>query len=391
MIPNELYEYMEVMLKQIPSENKRYMYGVVSWNARLMGIVGPRGVGKSTMILQYIAENRQNENMLYVSADNMYFATHSIVELADDFSKENGEHLFIDEVHKYKNWSRELKQIYDVHADMKITLSGSSILDIQKGEADLSRRVLMYEMQGLSFREYLKIFHNIDSQQYSLDEILQQKVELPQLPHPLPYFREYLKRGYFPFSQEDGFSLRIEQIITQTIESDIAQFADLKAVTARKLKQMLGVISSLSPYKPNIDNLAKELNISKNNIPDYLVYLERAGMIGLLRDKTGGLRGIGKIEKVYVDNPNLMAILTNGTPDTGNLRETFFYNQLRVKNHILASRQSDFCIDQYTFEIGGHKKGKKQIEDIADGYIVRDDIEFGHSNIIPLWHFGFNY
>ena len=343
------------------------------------------------MILQYIAENRRHENMLYVSADNMYFATHSIVELADNFSKENGKHIFIDEVHKYKNWSRELKQIHDVHADMKITFSGSSILDIQKGEADLSRRALMYEMQGLSFREYLKIFHNIDSQQYSLDEILQQKVELPQIPHPLPYFREYLKHGYFPFSQEDGFSLRIEQIITQTIESDIAQFADLKAITARKLKQLLGVISSLSPYKPNIDNLAKELNISKNNIPDYLVYLERAGMIGLLRDNTGGLRGIGKIEKVYVDNPNLMAILTNGTPDIGNLRETFFYNQLRVKNHIMASRQSDFCIDQYTFEIGGHKKGKKQIEDIADGYIVRDDIEFGHSNIIPLWHFGFNY
>lgn len=391
MVNNTLYEYMDAMLRQTPLSMRRYIYKDINWDARMIGIVGPRGVGKSTMILQHIAENHTNAKMLYVSADNMYFSSHSFVELADEFVKENGEHLFIDEVHKYKDWSRELKQIYDVHQKLKITFTGSSILDIHKGEADLSRRVLMYHMQGLSFREYLHLFHNIYSDAFSLDEILTHKVFIPEVEHPLPLFRDYLKRGYYPFALEVGFEYRMQQVISQTTESDIAQFADMKASTARKLKQMLSVISSLAPYKPNADNLAKELSVSKNNVPDYLVFLEMAGMIGQLRDDTGGMRGLGKVEKVYIDNPSLMTVLANGTPDVGNLRETFFYNQMRVRNELISSRVSDFCIDKYTFEIGGKKKGKKQIEDVTNGIIVRDDIETGHDNFIPLWMFGMNY
>ena len=391
MLDNSLYEYMDAMLKQTPVSMKRYIFDDIAWDAHMVGIVGPRGVGKSTMLLQYILSHRDTSKMLYVSADNVYFSSHTIVETADAFVKEGGEHLFIDEVHKYKDWSRELKQLYDVHPKLKITFTGSSVLDIYKGEADLSRRALIYTMQGLSFREYLELFHGIRSKVYSLDEILNHQVSVTEMEHPLPLFRDYLKQGYYPFAKEIGFEYRMQQMISQTTESDIAQYADMKASTARKLKQMLSIISTLAPYKPNADNLARELSVSKNNVPDYLVHLEMAGMIGQLRDDTGGMRGLGKVEKVYIDNPSLMTALAGGVPDIGNIRETFFYNQMRVRNDIISSRESDFCIDKFTFEIGGKKKGKKQIEDVPNGIIVRDDIEVGHGIIVPLWMFGMNY
>jgi predicted AAA+ superfamily ATPase len=342
------------------------------------------------MLLQRLKAHRENGFWLYVSADHTYFANHSLVDLADDFVKEGGTHLYIDEAHKYRNWSRELKQIYDVHPALHVVFTGSSVLDITKGEADLSRRALMYSMQGLSFREYLELFHDVKTETYSLKGIISHKVELP-VPHPLPLFREYLAFGYYPFAKESGFAIRMEQIISQTIDSDIPQYADMLASTARKLKQMLAVIAELAPYKPNADSLAAELHVSKNNVPDYLTYLEKAGMIGLLRDDTGGLRGLGKVEKVYVDNPSLMTILANGRPEVGNLRETFFYNQMRVMHKVLASRESDFVVGDYTFEVGGRKKGKKQIQDIPNGIVVKDDIEFGHGIVIPLWHFGLTY
>ena len=390
MIDNTLIAYMEEMLRQTPTDFMRYMADRIDWDSRLVGIVGPRGVGKSTMLLQRIKAHRENGFWLYVSADHTYFANHSLVDLVDDFVKEGGTHLYIDEAHKYSNWSRELKQIYDVHPDLHVVFTGSSVLDITKGEADLSRRALMYSMQGLSFREYLKLFHNVKTESYSLEEIILHKVELP-VPHPLPLFREYLASGYYPFAKESGFAIRMEQIISQTIDSDIPQYADMLASTARKLKQMLAVIAELAPYKPNADSLATELHISKNNVPDYLVYLEKAGMIGLLRDDTEGLRVLGKVEKVYVDNPSLMTILANGRPEVGNLRETFFYNQMRVMHKVFASRESDFVVGEYTFEVGGRNKGKKQIQDIPNGIVVKDDIEFGHGIIIPLWHFGLTY
>ncbi len=382
---------MREMLAQTPAAFHRYMYHRIDWNSRMVGIMGPRGVGKSTMVLQYIRQHQAEGMHLYVSADHIYFSNHNLVDLADDFVKEGGTHLYLDEVHKYKGWSRELKQIYDVHPTLHVVFTGSSVLDIQKGEADLSRRALMYQMQGLSFREYLALYKSIHSEPFTLDEILSNKIELPELPHPLPVFREYLSQGYYPFVSEGGLEMRMNQIISQTIETDIAQYADMKASTARKLKQMLSVISQLVPYKPNADSLASEISVSKNNIPDYLAYLEKAGMIGQLRDNTTGMRGLGKIEKVFLDNPTLMTILSGGTPNIGNLRETFFYNQMRVMNDVTASRESDFVIGEYTFEIGGRKKGKKQIENIPNGIIVRDDIEFGHGIVVPLWQFGLNY
>lgn len=391
MIDNSLYEYMDGLLKVTPLTFHRYMYEKITWDSRLVGIVGPRGIGKSTMMLQYVAEHRNEGLHLYVAADNMFFANHTLYGLADDFVKEGGTHLYIDEVHKYKGWARELKQVYDTHPELRVTFTGSSVLDLYQGEADLSRRVLLYTMQGLSFREYLALFHGITVRTFSLEEILANRTGIDNVQHPLPLFRTYLREGYYPFALEEGFAIRVEQIVSQTLESDIPQYADMKASTARKLKQLLAVAAQLVPFKPNADNLSREVGVSKNNIPEYFAYLEKAGMIGQLRDETGGLRGLGKTEKVYIDNPSLMTVLAGGKPDLGNLRETFFYNQMRVNNDVLASRVSDFCIGQYTFEIGGKKKGNKQIETVANGIVVRDDIETGHGKIVPLWAFGMNY
>lgn len=391
MIDTVLYQYMAEMLRQTTEKHFRYVYDEIDWDARMVGIVGPRGVGKSTMLRQHILRLPDRQSVLYVSADFLYFNTHSLVYLADEFVKDGGKRLFIDEIHKYKSWSQELKQIYDVHPDLQIVFTGSSVLDIYKGLADLSRRVLLYRMQGLSFREFLLLRYDVAVPVRTLDDIVRLRVTIPGVPHPLPLFREYLAKGYYPFSGEPGFDLRINQMVQQTIESDIAQYADLKPATARKLKQLLGVVSALSPYKPNYDNLAREVGVSKNNVADYLTYLERAGLVGLLRDDTSGMRQLGKIEKLYVDNPSLMTVLSGGTPDVGSLRETFFYNQMRVRNDVLISKVSDFYISPYTFEVGGRHKGRQQIENVAEGRIVKDDIETGHGIVIPLWTFGMNY
>ena len=391
MVDESLYAYMRLQLELTCSEFHRYLYNDVNWNARMVAITGARGVGKSTMVLQYVKTQISDCKVLYISADHTFFTTHTLVEVADDFSKEAGSLLVIDELHKYPDWSRELKQIYDTHPDMKVIFTGSSVLDIIDGVADLSRRVLHYTMYGLSFREYLGLFHHISVPKYSLEEILDGKAHIEGMLHPLPAFREYLSEGYYPFAIEGDFPLRMQNVITKTIESDIAQYAGLRATTAKKLKKMLVVISGLAPYKPNADNLALEIGISRNSVQDYLSLLERAQLIGQLRDDTGGIRGLGKVEKVYIDNPSLMRVLSGGKTDVGNMRETFFYNQMRVKNDVISSRQSDFKIEKYTFEVGGRKKGKKQIEDIPDSFIVKDDIEFAQGNVIPLWAFGLNY
>lgn len=391
MVDESLYAYMRLQLELTCSDFHRYLYNDVNWNARMIAITGARGVGKSTMVLQYLKTQISDCKVLYISADHTFFTTHTLVEVADDFSKEAGSLLVIDEVHKYPDWSRELKQIYDTHPDMKVIFTGSSVLDIIDGVADLSRRVLHYTMYGLSFREYLGLFHHISVPKYSLEEILDGKAHIEGMLHPLPAFREYLSEGYYPFAIEGDFPLRMQNVITKTIESDIAQYAGLRATTAKKLKKMLVVISGLAPYKPNADNLALEIGISRNSVQDYLSLLERAQLIGQLRDDTGGIRGLGKVEKVYIDNPSLMRVLSGGKTDVGNMRETFFYNQMRVKNDVISSRQSDFKIEKYTFEVGGRKKRKKQIEDIPDSFIVKDDIEFAQGNVIPLWAFGLNY
>lgn len=387
----KLYELFYRKLKNTPVEFLRYKYNQIKWESRAFGLVGPRGVGKSTMLLQYIKQNLDTKDTLYVSADNLYFAEHKLVDLADSFVKMGGKHLFIDEIHKYEGWSRELKQIYDSYDDLQLVISGSSILDIYKGMADLSRRMPIYEMQGLSFREYLRLFHGIDVPVYSMEDILTHKAVINGIEHPLPLFHDYLKRGYYPFGRDAEFEIELMQVINQTMEIDIPMHIKANISVGRKLKSLIMVVSKSVPFKPVMQKLADVTGISRNDIPDYLIYMERAGMISQLRNVTGGLRGLGKVEKLYLDNTNLIYALAPEHADIGNVRETFFMNQTRVCNDVRSSDISDFEIDNKVFEIGGRKKGQKQIENASDGYIVKDDIESGYANVIPLWAFGLNY
>lgn len=387
----QLYEFFTRKLKSTPTDFLRYKYNQIKWQGRFWGLVGPRGVGKSTMLLQYIKLHLNIKDTLYVSADQLYFSEHKLVELADHFVKMGGKHLFIDEIHKYEGWSRELKQIYDSYDDLQVVISGSSILDIYKGLADLSRRVPIYHMQGLSFREYLRLFHQIETPVHSLEDILVHKAVIPGVEHPLPLFQDYLRRGYYPFGKDEEFEMELLQVITQTMEVDIPQHLLANISLGRKLKSLLLVVAKSVPFKPVMQRLADATGISRNDIPNYLIYMERAGMITQLRDATGGLRGLGKVEKLYLDNTNLIYALSPDKADIGNVRETFFMNQTRVANEVISSPISDFEIDGKTFEIGGRKKGQKQIQDAAEGYIVKDDLENGYANTIPLWAFGLNY
>lgn len=386
-----LVEFMEGLLKQTTSTFHRYMYDRISWESRMFGLVGPRGVGKSTMILQYIKEHREKRRMLYVTADHLYFSSHTLAETVDEFVKEGGEQIFIDEIHKYENWSRELKQIYDSHTDLIVGFTGSSVLDIYKGFSDLSRRAPIFMMQGLSFREYLWLRHAIEVPVYTLSEILENKARFDASRHPLPLFNDYLLKGYYPFSDDSNYEIRLRQVINQTMEVDIPQYAHMTAATGRKLKKLLAVIAQSVPFKPVMDSLSTIIGVSRNILPDYFLYMEQAGMIGQLRNDTGGIRGIGKVEKVYLDNTSLAYLLGGEATDIGNIRETFFYNQMRVTTEVISSRISDFEIAGKTFEVGGKKKGKKQLTDAAEGYVVRDDIEYGSGKIIPLWAFGLTY
>jgi hypothetical protein len=387
----QLYEFFTRKLKSTPTDFLRYKYNQIKWQGRFWGLVGPRGVGKSTMLLQYIKLHLNIKDTLYVSADQLYFSEHKLVELADHFVKMGGKHLFIDEIHKYEGWSRELKQIYDSYDDLQVVISGSSILDIYKGLADLSRRVPIYHMQGLSFREYLYLFHRIEVPVYALEDILAHKAVIPGVEHPLPLFQDYLRRGYYPFGKDEEFEMELLQVITQTMEVDIPQHLLANISLGRKLKSLLLVVAKSVPFKPVMQRLADATGISRNDIPSYLIYMERAGMIAQLRDATGGLRGLGKVEKLYLDNTNLIYALSPDKADISNVRETFFMNQTRVANEVISSPISDFEIDGKTFEIGGRKKGQKQIQNAAEGYIVKDDLENGYANTIPLWAFGLNY
>lgn len=391
MIDLNLVTYMEDELRRTPTKFHRYMYPRIIWDDRMVGIVGPRGVGKSTMVKQRLLDQPDRDKWLYVSADHSYFADHTIAGIAQEWVKEGGQHLIIDEIHKYPGWSRDLKQIYDSLPTLQTIFTGSSVLDINKGAADLSRRALMFFMQGLSFREYLQMSHEMEMPAYSLDEILNHEVKLPLDFHPLPLFREYLRKGYYPYSNLPGYDIRLQQTISLTLDVDIPQYARMNVATSRKLRRLLSLLAQSAPYKPNMSNLSTELSVSKNDLPNYLVYLEMAGMIGQLRDETGGFRGLGKVEKIFIDNPNLMYALGSDMTNVGNLRETFFYNQMRVNNDVMSAKSTDFRIGDTIFEVGGAKKGVRQLEGNPNGIVVRDDIEYGHGQFIPLWHFGLNY
>ncbi len=379
------------LLEQAPVKFHRYLYDEIKWDNHMLGIVGPRGVGKTTLMLQHLRESHTADEALYVSADNLYFTDHSLYDVAEELVRNGGRYYFIDEVHKYPDWSRELKAMYDSLPDLHVYFTGSSVLDIEKGQADLSRRAPKYVLQGLSFREYLAITHGIEVPCLSFDEILAGGPLLPQVEHPLPYFKDYLRRGYYPFGTDPDFETELEQVIVRTLESDIPQFAEMTAATGRKLLKLMAIISTLAPFKPNMTKLASQIQASRNSMEDYLLYMEKAGMIAQLRTGASGLGALGKAEKIYLDNPNIMYALVGEGQDVGNVRETFFFNQMRVRHTVTASKISDFEIAGATFEVGGKNKTQAQLKDAERGYVVKDDVEYGHGNVVPIWAFGLTY
>lgn len=387
----KLFELFLKLLRETDTGFLRYIYGEINWGNRMIGITGPRGVGKTTLVLQHIKMDLNLSETLYVTAEDFYFSDNRLIELADEFVKRNGKYLFVDEIHKYKDWARELKLIYDYHPELYVVFSGSAVLDIKKGASDLSRRAVMYHMQGLSFREYLQLFHNLTSRTYSLEDILSHRAGLPEIKHPLPLFEDYLKRGYYPFSLEEDFELKLQQIVNQTLETDIPMYAGMNVSTGRKLKQLLAIIAKSVPFKPNMTSISAVLMASRNNIADYCLYIEEAGLITQLRDATGGIRGLGKVDKIYLENTNLIYGLAGSNSNTGNIRETFFLNQLKLRHDVITSPVADFRIGDYTFEVGGKKKGLKQIQGLDNGFVVKDSIEQGYLNTIPLWQFGLTY
>lgn len=387
-----LKEQMKVQLELVDDGFVRYLHDEIDWQAQLIAILGARGVGKTTMLLQHIKRYNTLDDTLFVYADNIYFTKHTLFDLAFDFYKRGGRHLYIDEIHKYKNWSQEIKNIYDSIPRLQVIYTGSSILDLEQGGADLSRRKLQYYMYGLSFREYLQLRYQVQVPLHSLDDLLENCISFPYSDlQPLPAWRDYVQTCYYPFFLKGNYLQLLNGVILQTVENDIPMFAGLSMGVARKLKTLLYIIAQSVPFKPNMSAIAADLGISRNDVGDLFFYLEKAGLINQLRSDITGIRLLGKVDKVYLNNTNLMYAIAGGNTDIGNERETAFYTLARVTEPVTTSSVSDFQIGDYVFEVGGKKKGRKQIEDVGNGIVVKDDIEYGSKGIVPLWAFGLMY
>ena len=387
-----LFSRFQRLLSETNTDFLRYLHDKIIWTDRMIAIVGARGVGKTTMMLQRIKLHHNISDTLYVTADDMYFADHKLLDLAEQFVKMGGKYLFIDEIHRYANWSKELKLIYDYLPHLQVVFTGSSMLDIYRGTDDLSRRVQLYVLHGMSFREYLNLRYHLQLQPLSLDDVLHHNVAFDGVDYPLAAFKDYLNNGYYPFSREVGlYHERLRQIVQLILDVDIPQFANMNAATSQKLKQLLAIIAKSVPFKPNYSKIAAIMGVSRDVLPDYILYMERAGLVNRLFTATTGIRELGKVAKIYLNNTNLAYALGGSNTDIGNIRETFFFNQLSVKADVRESPVSDFLVDGFTFEIGGRKKGAKQIADTGNAYIVKDDIEFGFANTSPLHHFGMLY
>lgn len=393
-LSQQFYEkYALVQTKYI-----RDFINTIDWNNRFIGIKGSRGVGKTTLILQYIRLNYEpNNTVLYISLDHFYFLENRLYDLANEFYKKGGEFLAIDEVHKYPNWAIELKNIYDDMPDLKIVFTGSSLLHLTEAKADLSRRVVMYKMPGLSFREFLEFETKSSFKSYSLDEILNKHIEIAilikQKIKPLKYFSDYLNYGYYPFYLENkkSFHQKLHEVVLTILEVDIPQFAHVQTSNIIALKKLVAVISRSVPFKPNMNALSERTGISLNTMKTYIKLITDAELLQLLYVENKGINSLNKPEKIYLNNASLMHNLSSSV-DIGNKRETFFFNQLSNKHQVNASKKTDFFIDQkYSFEIGGKHKTQKQIIGLPNAYIVKDTIEIGYDSTIPLWLFGFLY
>jgi predicted AAA+ superfamily ATPase len=369
------------------------------WEQRLLGIKGARGIGKTTMFLQYIKKTYGiSSKALYISLDDLYFTENKLIDVVETFMNKGGEHLFVDEVHKYPNWSIELKNIYDNYPNLKVAFTGSSLLEILNARVDLSRRALVFELQGLSFREYLNLKQGFDSPTITLDDILENHtqiaIEMNSKVKPLSFFDSYLKVGYYPFYQDNSifYYKQLQEIITMILEIELPILRKTETQLIFKIKQLLYVISQAVPFKPNISSLADKIQVTRKTILDTIVYLQDAGILKLIYKDQFGVSLLQKPEKIYLENTNFAYALSGNEPNIGNIRETFFLNQLSAQHKVTYHDRADFTVnDKYVFEIGGKNKTKSQIVGLENAFVVQDDIAFGVDNTIPLWLFGMLY
>ena len=378
----------------------RYLMKDVYWTDRLYAIIGSRGTGKTTLMLQYIKNQLDHNKAFYMSLDDLYFSSNRLVDVVQKLWQEGVTHFFIDEVHKYpyNTWAQELKNIYDSYPELRVAFSGSSILNIYKGNADLSRRAVNYELFGLSFREFLAFEGVVNMPAVSIEDLLEKHKEIAAgitgKIKIIPLFRRYLQNGYFPYYKEGihNYIFRLQNTVNAILETDLPAVEKIEYVSVQKLKRLLTIIAGMTPYIPNMTKLGNLVDIQRSNLPKSLGLLEKSRLIGLLRDSEKNINSLSKPAKIYLDNPNLAYALGYENPNTGNLRETFFYNQLRVVGKVTSAAKGDFTVnDKYVFEVGGSKKTFSQIAGIPNSYLAVDEMEIGWGNCIPLWLFGLLY
>jgi len=380
---------------------ERYLFSKINWNNRLISIKGARGTGKTTLLLQYAKKlQKEQQNVIYIAMDDLFFLKNNLLELAEKFEQLGGTHLLLDEVHKYPNWSREIKLIYDDLPNLKVVFTSSSILEIFKSESDLSRRVVNYDMKELSLREYLYIGKKQEIETYSLEEILKNHTQIAsdllQSIKPIPVFNDYLKYGVYPYFQEDidSYHQKVRNTINLIIDIDIHAVENIDYQLLTKLKKLLFMISTNVPFTVNVSKLSEIIGVSRPTLIHALSILERARLIFQLNKSNKGIGVLTKPEKVYLNNTNLAyaLALADEHVNIGSNRETFFVNQLSGLHKVNLSDKADFIIDDtYTFEVGGKNKKQLQIKGISDSYIVKDSIEIGFGNTIPLYLFGLMY
>lgn len=374
----------------------RYLYNEIEWSQSLILIKGARGAGKTTLLLQHF---RLHPNKaVYLSLDDFYFESNRLLLLVEQLYSEGYTTFYLDEIHQYQHWSKDLKNIYDNLPDIKIIATGSSALLIDKGIADLSRRMTVYNLYGLSFREYIEYEHGIALPSYSLQDLLENheeySVQINDLIDPLSHFEAYLKFGYYPFykTEKKLYHQKLQQIIHLTLDVDLPSVEKLNFSTIKGMKKLLSILSQIVPYTPNIQALADKMGSQRSFVLRALDLMDRSNILGLLRSDNKGVSYLQKPEKIYLDNPNLFYVFNVDSPNKGSLREAFFFNQLKVKHDVTASKFGDFLVDEtYIFEVGGATKTTKQISGIPSSYIAADEIKYGNQQKIPLWLFGFLY
>jgi len=386
------------LLSETKLDFKRYLYSQINWNNRLILIKGPKGVGKTTMLLQHIKESfNQPQKALYASVDHIWFSTNNLLDLADYHQAHGGTHLFLDEIHKCKDWDRQLKNIYDSYPNLNVTVTGSNMLELEKLSADMSRRCRQYTLKGLSFREYLLLEGVADLPVLTLERVLGEHSaiagKITSQVKPLEYFEKYQNRGYYPFYKEegDGFADRMQQVVTTILENEIPAVSGIEYESVYKAKQLLGILAERAPYTINISSMTELLSVSRNTMLKLLDLMDKAAVIRRLFSSKTGMKMLSKPEKILFDNTSLMSSLTLHA-DAGTMRETFFASQLSVDHELRMPQQGDFLVDDtILFEVGGRKKKFTQIKDIPNSYVVANELEIGYGNKIPLWIFGLLY